>query len=170
MAAKMADVAREAGISPGLAYHYFPSKEAIFLALVRQSVRPKEELLAIVRQIPGTPKDRLDRIVTAMLERRRKDTGFYQFFDQAMASDILPPDLREQIQRQGIAMREIIRRLIIEGQATGEIADDNPDKLAAALLACIDGLSRMAHLSPGDAEKQMPDPALLMRMLRPGEE
>ena len=68
----MSDVASEAGVSPGLAYHYFPSKEAIFLALVRQSVRPADELRAIVQRIPGTPRDRLKRIVTGMLERRRE--------------------------------------------------------------------------------------------------
>ena len=76
MAAKMADVASEAGVSPGLAYHYFPSKEAIFLALVRQSIRSADELTAIVQRIPGTPRGRLKRMVAGMLERRRKDPEF----------------------------------------------------------------------------------------------
>jgi AcrR family transcriptional regulator len=97
MAAKMAEVASEAGVSPGLAYHYFPSKEAIFLTLVRQSIRSAEELNAIVQRIPGTPRDRLNRMVAGMLERRRKDPEFFQFFYQAMAGDSLPADLREQI-------------------------------------------------------------------------
>jgi AcrR family transcriptional regulator len=167
MAAKMSDVASEAGVSPGLAYHYFPSKDAIFLALVRQSVRPADELRAIVQQVPGTPRDRLKRIVTAMLERRRKDPEFYQFFYQAMASDSLPADLREQIKEQALSMREIMRGLIVEGQATGEIANDDPDKLARALLACVDGLSRMVQLSPEDVEKQMPDAGMILRILGP---
>jgi len=167
MAAKMADVASEAGVSPGLAYHYFPSKDAIFLALVRQLIRPADELLAIVQRIPGTPRDRLKRIVTAMLERRRKDPWYFQFFYQAMVSDSLPADLREQIKEQGLSMREIIRGLIIEGQKAGEMANDDPDKLASALLACIDGLSRMVQLSPEDVEKQMPDAGIILRMLGP---
>ena len=167
MAAKMADVASQAGVSPGLAYHYFPSKGAIFLALVRQLIRPADELLAIVQRMPGTPRDRLKRIVTAMIERRRKDPWFFQFFYQAMTSDSLPADLREQIKEQGLSMREIIRGLIIEGQKAGEMANDEPDKLASALLACIDGLSRMVQLSPEDVEKQMPDAGIILRMLGP---
>ena len=163
----MADVASEAGVSPGLAYHYFPSKDAIFLALVRQSIRPTDELLAIVQRIPGMPRDRLKRILAAMLERRRKDPGFFQFFYQAMASDSLPADLREQIKQQGLSMREIIRGLVVEGQATGEIANDDPDKLASALLACVDGLSRVEQLSPEDVEKQMPDAGIILRILGP---
>jgi AcrR family transcriptional regulator len=149
----MSDVAREAGVSPGLAYHYFPSKDAIFLALVRQLIRPADELLAIVQRIPGTPRDRLKRIVTAMLERRRKDS--------------LPADLREQIMQQSQSIHEIMRRLIVEGQATGEIANDDPDKLVSALLACVDGLSRVAQLSPEEVEKQMPDAGIILRILGP---
>jgi len=166
-AAKMADVAREAGVSTGLAYHYFPSKDAIFLALVRQLIRPADELLAIVQRMPGTPRDRLKRIVTAMIERRRKDPWYFQFFYQAMTIDGLLADLREQIKEQGLSMREIIRGLIIEGQKAGEMANDDPDKLASALLACIDGLSRMVQLSPEDVEKQMPDAGIILRMLGP---
>ena len=166
-AAKMSDVASEAGVSPGLAYHYFPSKDAIFLALVRQLIRPTEELLAIVQRIPGTPRERLNRIVAAMVERRHKDPGFYQFFNQAMTSDSLPEDLRDQIMQQGLSMREIIRGLVVEGQATGEIANDDPDKLVNALLACVDGLSRMVQVSPEDVEKRMPDAGIILRMLGP---
>jgi AcrR family transcriptional regulator len=163
----MSDVASQAGVSPGLAYHYFPSKDAIFLALVRQLVRPTDELLAIVQRIPGTPRDRLKSIVTAMLERRRKDPEFYQFFYQAMASDSLPSDLREKVRQRSLSMRETMRGLIVEGQKTGEIVDDDPGKLASALLACVDGLSRMAQLSPEYLEKQMPDANVILRILGP---
>jgi len=163
----MADVAREAGVSPGLAYHYFPSKDAIFLALVRQLVRPADEILAIVQRMPGTPRDRLKQIVTAMLERRRKDPEFYRFFYQAITSDSLPADLREQLKEQGLSIREIMRALIAEGQTTGKIASGDPDKLASALLACVDGLSRVTQLSPEEVEKQMPDAGIILRMLGP---
>jgi AcrR family transcriptional regulator len=163
----MSDVASEAGVSPGLAYHYFPSKDAIFLALVRQLVRPKDELLAIVQRIPGTPRDRLERLVTAMVERRRADPEFYQFFYQAMASDSLPADLLEQLKQQSLFFRETMRGLVVEGQATGEIANDDPDKLVSALSACLDGLSRVAQLSPKEAAKQMPDARIVLRILGP---
>jgi hypothetical protein len=109
----------------------------------------------------------LKRIVAAMLERRREDPEFYQFMYQAMASDSLPEDLREQLKEQGLSIREIMRGLIVEGQATGEIANDNPDKLVSALLACVDGLSRMLQLSPKDVEKQMPDADIILRILGP---
>ena len=42
-----------------------------------------------------------------------------------------------------------MRQLIVEGQATGEIAGDDPDQLMVALLASFDGLMKRASmLSP----------------------
>ena len=32
--ARMADIAREAGVAHGLLYHYFPDKESVFVAVV----------------------------------------------------------------------------------------------------------------------------------------
>jgi AcrR family transcriptional regulator len=167
MAAKMSDVAREAGVSPGLAYHYFPSKEAIFIALVKQLTPPPDELRAALEKVPGTPRDRLSRIVSTMVERRRKDPEFYLLLNQAVADDSLPSDIMESLKSQGLLMRDILRRLIIEGQATGEFAKDNPNKLTRAILACLDGLSRMASLPSEQTEDEMPDASIILRMLSP---
>jgi len=163
----MAEVAGEAGVSQGLAYRYFPSKEAIFVALLRQMIRPPDEIHAKVRNIPGTPAARLAQIVSSMIERRRKNPEFYQFFNQAISDDSLPPDIMGQVKIQGPLIYKILRRLVVEGQATGEIAKDNPDKLVQAVIACLDGLSRMSPLSSEKLEKEFPDASIILRMLRP---
>jgi len=163
----MAEVAEEAGVSQGLAYRYFPSKDAIFVALLRRMSRPPDEIHAMVRNIPGTPAERLARIVSAMVERRRKDPEFYQFFYRAMSDESLPSDIMEEMKTLGLLVHKILRRLIVEGQATGEIAKDNPDKLVRAVVACLDGLSRMAPLPSGQLENDMPDAGILLRMLSP---
>jgi len=163
----MAEVAEEAGVSQGLAYRYFPSKDAIFVALLRQMSRPPDEIDSMVRNIPGSPAERLARIVSAMVERRLKDPEFYQFFNQAMSDDSLPPDITEQMRTQGPLVQKILRRLIVEGQSAGEIAKDNPDKLVRAVMACLDGLSRMAPLSSEKLEREFPDASIILRMLRP---
>ncbi len=168
MAAKMSDVASAAGISQGLAYHYFPSKEAIFLALVRQLDQPADELRATVRKIPGTPLVRLAHIISAMIERRKRFPEFYQFMSRALEEESLPNELRERLDNVSVLVREIVRDLIVQGQATGEIAPDDPDKLTRALLACIDGLSRRTgRSSPDGSESATPDANIIVRMLRP---
>jgi AcrR family transcriptional regulator len=167
MAAKMDEIAAEAGVSKGLAYHYFPSKEAIFIALVKQMIPPVDELRAKLEKMPGTPRDRLSRIVSTMVERRRKEPEFYILLDHAVANDSLPSDLMESLKSQGLLMHDILRRLIIEGQARGEFAKDNPNKLTRAVLACLDGLSRMVSLPSEQTEDEMPDAGMILRMLSP---
>ena len=163
----MAEVAAEAGVSQGLAYRYFPSKDAIFLALLRQMSRPPDEIHAMVQNIPGTPAERLTRIVSGMVERRRKDPEFYQFFYRAMSDESLPSDIMEEMRTLGPLVHKILRQLIVEGQATGEIAKDNPDKLVRAIVACLDGLSRMAPLPSEQLENDMPDAGIILRMVSP---
>ncbi len=167
MSAKIADVAAEAGVSQGLAYHYFPSKEAIFVALLRQMTRSPEELELATQQIPGTSAERLNRIISSMVERRRADPEFYQFFSQAMADDSLPTDIRQDVYAQALYMQETLRRLIAEAQATGEVAKDDPDELLQAIMACLDGLSRMTSSSSKQTRNRVPDARIVLRMLRP---
>src|SRR3954452_17113862 len=57
----MAEIAREAGISKALLYHYFPSKEKFFQAAVAEAAvelaeRPaRDEMLAPVEQVRASP-------------------------------------------------------------------------------------------------------------------
>ncbi len=167
LAARMTEIADEAGVSQGLAYHYFPSKEAIFVALLRQMTVPADEIRKRAQRIPGSPLEQLAQIVSAMVKRRRDDPGFYQFLRYASSNDSLPPDLREGLLKQAGAVYGAIRELIVEGQTRGEIANDDPDRLARAVLACLDGLSGLAPPSPEQFDKQMPDARVILRMLRP---
>jgi AcrR family transcriptional regulator len=164
-AGTMAEVAAEAGISQGLAYRYFPSKEAIFITLAKQMVRPAEELNTRIQEIPGTPGQRLGHIISKMLTGRKEFPEFYQFMYQALNDGKLPDDLREAMYKQGAIVEDIIRRLIVEGQATGEIAKDDPDQLLAAIMACVEGIwKRMAY---PNARGAFPDTRIILRMLRP---
>lgn len=80
-----------------------------------------------------------------------------------------PRLLDEQVvNTSGKVIRGLIRELIVEGQASGEIADDDPDQLVGALMACLDGISRaMVNLDPKAARASIPDARVILRMLRP---
>jgi AcrR family transcriptional regulator len=168
MAATMSAVAEEAGISQGLAYRYFPSKEAILAALVEQMVASGGGAAERVKTIPGSPGERLTLMVSYILESRRSQPEFYQLLYKVLYDDKVPPGLREAVMRSGQVIIGTMRELIVEGQATGEIANDDPDHLLGALTACLDGLSRsMVTLPPDAARKSIPHADVIMRMLRP---
>ena len=168
--ATMSEVAAEAGVSQGLAYRYFPSKEAIFYELLRQILESGGAVNAS-KDMSGTPRERLEQIISGTIQLRREHPEFYQFTFQALTDDKLPPDLRETLKKHDQGARKVMRRLIIEGQATGEIARDDPDQLVDAIMACLDGLSRrMLSLDAEDIKAQLPQPRIILRMLGPDSE
>jgi AcrR family transcriptional regulator len=167
-AATMSEVAKEAGISQGLAYRYFPSKEAILTALVEQMAASGGGAAERVKRIPGSPGERLALMLSFILESRRSQPEFYQLLYKVLYDDKAPDGLREVVMKSGQIMTGTMRHLIIEGQATGEIAKDDPDQLLGVLSACLDGLSRgMVALPPDAARKSIPQANVIMRMLRP---
>ncbi len=69
--------------------------------------------------------------------------------------------------RHGKIFLNGMRRLIVEGQKTGEIAKDNPDQLLEAVMACIEGLwKRMSYSDPEKLSGSYPEPKIILRMLK----
>jgi AcrR family transcriptional regulator len=165
-AATMADVAAEAGVSQGLAYRYFASKEAIVSSLVEQAVQAPAADLQRVREIPGTPGQRLDFLLTGFIESRRYPEAF-QLLAEVLSSEDAPDNLRELIHRRSQMVQEVLRQLIVEGQAAGEVATGDPDQLVRAILASVEGLTRWATYYPEQYHKHFPDASIFLRMLKP---
>ena len=163
----MADVAAEARISQGLAYRYFSSKEEIFATLVKQATESEVGPAARILKIKGTPGKRLALLISYILKDRRQNPGFSQLLYQVLVDSATPNDLRQLVMKNGNVIQDIMRQLIVEAQATGEIAKDDPDQMMVALLACFDGLMKRATmLSPEESKKHFPDTKIILRILK----
>jgi AcrR family transcriptional regulator len=161
MAATMAEVADAAGVSQGLAYRYFAGKEELFRALVADAMQGDMQPDA-----SGTPGERLRRLLTVILDLRRDRPEMYQLMYQVLSDPGTPRDVISAVQQRGMRFAELLRRLIVEGQATGEVAPDEPDQLVAAVLAMLDGITRFSLNNP-DQRKHIPEPRIVLRMLEP---
>ncbi len=163
----MADVATAADVSYGLTYRYFASKEAILHALVEQTFQSSEAGFQHFRELPGTPGERLDFLLSRLVESRREHPEFSQLHYQVLSDEATPSDLREQAFRYGQAFQDRLRHLIVEGQATGEVTGADPDQLVTAVLASLDGLTRLALINPERFQKHFPDTRIILGMLKP---
>jgi AcrR family transcriptional regulator len=162
MAATMAEVAAEAGVSQGLAYRYFASKDELFRALVADAMRPDDLRL----DASGTPGAQLRRLLTVVLEARRDYPEMYQLMYHVLSDAGTPPDVIGAVQQRGTRFVELVRTLVVQGQATGEVAADDPDQLVAAVAAMLDGVTRFTLNHP-ELRSHFPDPAIVLRMLAP---
>lgn len=164
-AAKMSDIAQAAGVSYGLVYHYFATKEEIFGALI---VRGLEGTRGVVEQAlarAGTPWQRLEWLTRELLAGMGEHPEAAMVVVQALTNEDAPRQVREWARLQSLAVQDGFRRLIAEGQAAGEIVSGDADQLAALYGALIEGLAiDAAFVQP---QGPLPDATMVMRMLKP---
>lgn len=107
----MARIAREAGISKALLYHYFPSKQAYFAATLEQAAA---ELAEVTRPDPGKPPvEQLAAALDAYLGWVERHMGAY---DKLIRSVGAVPEVRELVER----VRDETADRILAGLAHGE--------------------------------------------------
>ena len=82
--ATMATIAETAGISAGLAYRYFPSKDAIVLAIIERQLKMRRERIAA---LPGRA-NLVDRLMEAFRELAASKPESLHVFNPALFLDM----------------------------------------------------------------------------------
>jgi AcrR family transcriptional regulator len=165
--ASMVEIAAAAGISQGLAYRYFASKEEIYYALVARAVQGGLSEAEIAPMTSGAPWQRLAALLSRIVEARREHPEFFQLLYHVLGDNAAPAELRAQMSERGQFFVGAVRRLIVEGQAVGEIAEGDPDQLVLALMAYLDGLTRLSLYAPERLSAHFPDVEIVLRLFRP---
>jgi AcrR family transcriptional regulator len=164
-ATKMADIATEANVSYGLAYHYFPNKERILDELLEESLQMVARTTQQALEMPGTPWDRLHWLVSKRIQGLQEHPEFIMVFHQALTDEATRSKWREVAHKKNDYLIEVLKRLITEGQSAGQIACDDVDQLVTALKSCLHGLTFSA-LSQ-DQTQHLPDACIILRLLKP---
>jgi len=166
LGATISDIAAEAGVSQGLAYRYFPSKEAIFHTLLRQLLQ-SSEAERFSQDKGKSSRELLERFVSETIRLRQEHPEFYRFLFQALSDESLPGDIIQMQDAHGQKIRKVLRRLITDGQAVGEVSKGDPDQLVDVILACLEGFSiRLAYSDPAQ-KVNLPDAEIILRLLGP---
>jgi AcrR family transcriptional regulator len=128
----MSEVAEETGIGRATLYKYFSGVEAILFAWHERQITGHLEHLAQVRDQAGDAGGRLQAVLEAYALIRHESHGHH---DTELAA-FLHRD--EQVARAQHRLRGMIRDLLTEGAATGDVRDDvAPDELATYCLHAL---------------------------------
>ncbi len=134
-------IAAAAGISKGLIYHYFGSKEEIFNTLIESATHGTIRLYQQAFGLPGGAAERLrwlmEQVATGLVEQPH----MFMVVLQAFVSDAVPQEARELVSTLAAKTRSIVAQFITEGQQNGEIVQGDPEHLAFLLGSCIQGLA-----------------------------
>jgi TetR/AcrR family transcriptional regulator, fatty acid metabolism regulator protein len=129
-AARVGDIAAEAGVAHGLLYHYFDSKEKLLESIFRETWA---ELLAALEKVEDEvrPADEQLRQVAAILLRSwRNDPDLVRVLVREVARSPQLGGRVDEIERAFAVLERIIER----GQREGELRRDLDARLAAWIV------------------------------------
>ena len=134
----MSRIAEKTGIGRATLYKYFPDVQAILLAWHEREIAAHLEHLADLRHKGRNARERLEAVLEAYALISHES---HKHHDRQLAA-FLHRD--EQVARAQQQLRDMIRDLITEASATGEVRDDvSPDELASYCLHALAAASSL---------------------------
>ena len=157
------DIADAAGLSVGLMFHYFPSKQALLEEHAR-NIDAATASLARELSSAARPLEAFAAVAATVLESMR-DAGTRDLFllaNQILSLDSIPPAVKRLLS----ATRSIDASvpLIARGQRCGEIRVGDPKALAIAFWGALQGIAEVLVWYP---HSHVPQSEAVLGLLRP---
>jgi TetR/AcrR family fatty acid metabolism transcriptional regulator len=129
-AARVGDIATEAGVAHGLLYHYFDSKEQLLETIFRETWT---ELVGALEQVEADVRpagEQLRQVAAILLRSWRRDPDLVRVLVREVARS---PQLGGRVDEIGKAFGAI-ERIIERGQRAGELRRDIDARLAGWIV------------------------------------
>ncbi len=134
------EIARRAGVSSGLLFHYFSNKESIYLELVNIGV---EEMKINMEIAMNAPCEYLFQTIKNTFEQLESNPFFgkmFVFMDNVQHTTVNDKEIELLLESADICKQWI--PIILEGQRRGEFRDGNPHSLCVAVFGAIQGIAQ----------------------------
>jgi AcrR family transcriptional regulator len=164
--ARMADIASEAGMSHGLAFHYYTSKEAMFVAVVEMTMGYAREMAVAAASAEGSAAHKLRALCSRMLEGAQENSAHTAIMLQTASSSAAPAEARAMLARATADIAAAIAQLISQAQAAGELGTGSPAVLSRTLIAVMSGLA--LSVADGEQANTFPTVDIVFRLLGHG--
>ncbi|TYP73041.1 TetR/AcrR family transcriptional regulator [Paenibacillus methanolicus] len=164
LSAKMSMIAETAGISSGLLYHYFKSKDELFTTLVQEAMSESEMGIRSIYELPGTPIEKIRALTTGILDV--SGAPYFMLIHQARTSDGVPEQVKQLLEQYSMERYiDVLLPIFQEGQQAGELRAGDPGELIACYLTVLSGI--MVIHSNGMEDYRMPKVDMLLRLISP---
>lgn len=135
--ASMADIAAAVDIQKPSLYHFFPSKEALLLHVLRSVVhQPRERLEAIAGSTLSASEKLIDGMA-ALGDSFHENPEAMQILVRAKLEEHLSRTAYEEIREQKAHYTRVWRRILVEGVESGEFAPMDDQIVAFGLIGAL---------------------------------
>lgn len=162
---KISDIAKHTAMSNGLVYHYFPSKEDIFIELIRTAFERLILACGYLESLTLPPHRKLLHAMDELVHTFRTSPTaclYHMLIAQATAAENIPAGARDILEQNRNIPYATMARVIAQGQEQGTIRPGKPDDLAFFFWVNINGIAQ--HQAMYGETAQCPDLAPLHRL------
>lgn len=134
------EIARQAGVSSGLLFHYFSNKESIYLELIKIGI---QEMKINTKMAMNSPRNYLFEIIKNTFEQLENNSFFakmFVFMDNVQYTVVNEREITSLLESTDIYKQWI--PVILEGQQRGEFREGNPHSLCVAVLGAVQGIAQ----------------------------
>jgi len=160
-AAKVDEVAKQAGVSKGLVYLYFPSKEALLEGVVQRAVAPlAQTALPDLQRSEGDPRPAI-RMLLELLCKTLSDPKKIAVPKLIMREVMGFPHMGEMYRRQVLdKVIPVLTGLIARGVAEGHLRPIDPEMTTRSIVGPI-----LAHIALSEIFGIEPEDGLALERL-----
>lgn len=138
-ATRVEDVAARLGITKGTVYLYFPTKDALFEAMIRHMSTPFTDILASVDTLEGSYSDRLRALLLLAHEKIADDRKTRELLRLTLAEGARFPNIVDRHFDEFIApllgaVRSLVDQGVFAGEFRGGAAASVPDVVTSSVL------------------------------------
>lgn len=161
-ATRMSDIAKEAEISVGNIFNYFPSKEKLYEELIKLGISKMDI------KYPKNTEDPIDffkALITNifnMLKADKDSAKMFVLMDQALYLDNVSDEIKKNLNYSATII-ESGAKFLEEGQKNGKIRPGNPYALAMTLFTSIQGIAQHLAVYP---DSQLPEVDWLLAIIK----
>ncbi|HCU07838.1 MAG TPA: hypothetical protein DF480_02515 [Clostridiales bacterium] len=143
-ATRIQDIAEEAGVSQGLLYRYYASKNEIYVDLIEDALDKMNEAANALLRSALSGKEKLMKAVDTMYQTIETSDRYRQtssLIAQAMGSEAIPPQAKAALMQKRDFPYQALSQIIAQGQREGTIVPGDTEELAVLFWSLLNGLT-----------------------------
>jgi AcrR family transcriptional regulator len=164
-AARMSDLSKNTGISQGLVYHYYSSKEELFTSLVDTAIDKMNTAAINLEKLSLPAKEKIILAVDSLLKgfnENANTSDYYFLITQTALSDVFPKEAKDIIRSKNDIKYDVMMRIFKKGQEEGTVKNHHVKEMATLFFSTMNGLALNKAIY--GAEFSMPDKNIILSM------
>jgi AcrR family transcriptional regulator len=164
-ATRISDISKASGISQGLIYHYFSSKEDLFTRLIGEAMERMNGAALELENMTASAREKIIFATDALLkgfEEKSSSVQYFYLITQTALTESFPEGAREVVRLRNHIKFDVMRRIFGEGQKEGTVRKSDPGQMATLFFSSLNGLALNKAIN--GEEFVMPDKKIFLGM------